>query len=88
MPVIPSALGRFLRESWWSFVVEVNQGILALVERLGNLGTRGWLWIVVGLWLLTLYVWIRDLPRALRLFYFLVLFFYFVVFPIWSLGGV
>lgn len=77
-----------IRELWWSFVRDVNRGLLVVLDTLGNLGTRGWLWIVVGLWLLTLYVWIRDLPGMLRLFYFLVLFFYFVVFPIWSLGGV
>lgn len=77
-----------IRELWWSFVRDVNRSLLVVLDTLGNLGTRGWLWIVVGLWLLTLYVWIRDLPGMLRLFYFLVLFFYFVVFPIWSLGGV
>jgi hypothetical protein len=77
-----------LRELWWSFVTDVNRGLIVVLDTLENLGTRGWLWIVVGLWLLTLYVWIRDLPGAIRFLYFLVLFVYFVVFPVWVMGGI
>lgn len=77
-----------IRENWWSFVHGVNDVLLELVDGLGNLGTRGWLWVAVGLWLLTLYVWVRDLPGGIRFLYFLVLFLYFVVAPIWVLAGV
>ena len=77
-----------MRERWWSFVTRVNRVLLTVVETLENLGTRGWLWLVVGLWLLTMYVWVRDLPAAIRGLYFLGLFVYFVVFPVWVLGGI
>lgn len=77
-----------IREAWWSFVTEVNETLLTVVETLENLGTQGWLWIVVGLWLLTLYVWVRDLPGAIRLLFFLVLLLYFVGVPLWVLAGV